>query len=101
MARARRLTDPDRPLVLHAIITESALRLAVGTPELRRAQLRHLVAMAKLSTITLQVVRPEDGVHNAQAGPFALLDFAEVSPICYAELHDGAVYLQEPGRIRT
>jgi transcriptional regulator with XRE-family HTH domain len=102
MARTRRLTDPDRPLQLHAVITEGALRLAVGTPELRQAQLRHLLEMGKLPNVTIQVVRPEDGPHTAIAGPFMILDFGSAArPIVYVELKDGAVYLQEPEQVET
>jgi transcriptional regulator with XRE-family HTH domain len=101
MARTRRLSDPERPLRLHAVLTEGALRLAVGDLELRRAQLRHLVAMAELPTVTIQVVRPEDGPHTALTGQFVVLGFENVRSIGYVELHDGAVYLQDPDQIRT
>jgi transcriptional regulator with XRE-family HTH domain len=101
MARTRRLTDPDRPLRLHAVLTDGALRLAVGSEDLRRAQLRHLVEVAKLPTVILQVVRPEDGLHTAIAGPFMILDFDAARPICYVELKDGAIYLQEPDQVST
>ncbi len=101
MARTRRLSDPDRPLRLHAVLTEGALRLAVGDPELRRAQLRHLLAMAELPTMTIQVVRPEDGLHTALNGQFVVLSFENVRSIGYVELHDGAVYLQDPDQVRT
>jgi len=101
LARTRRLTDPDRPLALHAVVTEGALRLAVGTPEMRRAQLRHLIAVAELPTVTLQIVRPEDGLHTALAGPFVLLTFDAARPICYVELKDGAVYLQDSDQLST
>lgn len=95
MARTRRLTDPERQLSLHAVITESALRLAVGSPEVRRAQLRHLVEMADLPNVTIQVVRPEDGPHPALGGNFVILDFGSAArPVVYVELKDGAVYLQ-------
>lgn len=101
MARTRRLTDPERPLRLHAVFTEGALRLAVGDPELRRAQLRHLLAMAELPTVTIQVVRPEDGLHTALNGQFIVLGFENVRSIGYVELHDGAVYLQDPDQVQT
>jgi hypothetical protein len=101
MARARRLTDPDRPLHLHAVIAEAALRLAVGTPELRRIQLKHLVDMAKQPNITIQILRPEDGVHTAMSGRFVVLDFDQVRSIGYTELHDGAVYIQDAEQVRS
>jgi transcriptional regulator with XRE-family HTH domain len=97
MARARRLTDPERPLSVEAVIPESALRLAVGTTEVRQDQLRHLLALSELPTVTIQVVRPEDGPHSAlSAGGFVSLDFGDAAkPVVYVELKDGAVYLQE------
>jgi transcriptional regulator with XRE-family HTH domain len=101
MARTRRLTDTDRPLHLHAVLTDGALRLAVGSEKLHRAQLQHLVERAKLPNVTLQVVRPEDGPHTALTGPFMILDFDAARPICYVELQDGALYLQEPDQVST
>lgn len=101
MARARRLTDPDRPLELHAVIGEGALRLRVGTPELRTAQLKHLVEMSKLPNVTVQVIRPEDGLHTSMSGRFVVLDFPSVRSIGCTELHDGAVYVQDSEQVRS
>ena len=101
VARAQRITDVDRPLLLQAVINEAALRLAVGTPDLRNAQLRHLLATADLPTVTLQVLRPEDGMHTATAGSFALLQFESARPVCYVEIADDAFYLQEQDAIET
>ncbi|HXT45384.1 MAG TPA: helix-turn-helix transcriptional regulator [Pseudonocardiaceae bacterium] len=101
IARTRRLTDPERPLKLHAVLTEGALRLAVGDPELRQAQLRHLLAMAELPTVTIQVIRPEDGPHTALTGQFVVLGFETVRSIGYVELHDGALYLQDADQVRA
>lgn len=101
IARTRRLTDPERPLKVHAVLSEGALRLAVGDPELRRAQLQHLLDLAELPTVTIQVVRPEDGPHTALTGQFAVLGFETARSIGYVELHDGAVYLQDADQVRT
>jgi transcriptional regulator with XRE-family HTH domain len=101
MARTRRLTNPERPLRLHAVFTEGALRLAVGDPEMRRAQLRHLLTMAELPTVTIQVVRPEDGPHTAVTGQFVVLGFENMRSIGYVELHDDALYLHDPDQVRT
>jgi transcriptional regulator with XRE-family HTH domain len=96
MARAARLTDPDRPLRLHAVIPEWALRLAVGSQEVRNEQLRHLVEMTHLPTVTIQVLRPEDGPHSAMNGGFVALDFGSAArPVVYLEQKDGAMYLQD------
>ena len=101
MARAQRLTSTDRRLNLHAVITEGALRLRVGPPELRIAQLEHLVALSEEPNVTIQVVRPEDGLHTAITGQFVILEFEHARPIGYSELHDGAVYVQDPDQVQT
>lgn len=100
MARARRLTDGDSPLKVHAVIAEAALRLRVGSTEVRQAQLEHLVVLADLPNVTIQIIRPEDGIHSAVAGPFVLLDFELAQSIAYAELHDGAIYVQDQDQVR-
>lgn len=101
MARARQLTEPARTLRLDAVIAEGALRLHVGTPELRQAQLRHLSTMSELPNVTIQVVRPEDGVHTALTGQFVVLDFENARSVGYSELHDGAVYVQDPDQVQS
>lgn len=101
-ARAKRLTDPAGPLRVHAVVTEAALRLAVGDRALMRRQLVHLRALITQPHITVQVLRPEDGPHSAGAvGQFVVLDFTKVRSIAYTELLDGAMYVQEPEGVRT
>jgi transcriptional regulator with XRE-family HTH domain len=100
MARTRRLTDPERPLSFHAVIPEGALRLAVGSPDVRREQLQHLLSMADLPNVIVQVVRPEDGPHSALGGGFVALDFGSAArPVVYLEHKDGALYLQEETQV--
>lgn len=96
MARSRRLTDPEQPLQLHAVIPEGALRLDVGNPDVRREQLEHLVRVSELPNVKIQVIRPEDGLHTGMAGGFTQLDFGSAArPVVYIEQKDGAVYLQD------
>ncbi|KWX00696.1 XRE family transcriptional regulator [Carbonactinospora thermoautotrophica] len=100
LARARRLTE-EEPLRLHAVIGEAALRLHVGTPEIRRAQYEHLLDLADRPNVTVQVLRPENGPHTAVTGKFTIMDFVDVRSIAYVELLDGAVYVQDPDDVRT
>lgn len=101
-ARAQRLVDDEDPLTLHAVIGEAALRLQVNGDETRRTQLAHLAAMSERPNVTVQVIRPEDGMHGATpVGKFVILDFAQVRPIAYTELLDGAMYVQDPDDVRT
>jgi transcriptional regulator with XRE-family HTH domain len=101
MARAARLTDPGQPLRVHAVISSWALSLAVGTPEIRRDQLQHLLRLAELPAVTIQVLRPEDGVPAMQTGKFTLLSFNASSQLCYIGLLDDAIYHYDLQRLRT
>ncbi|MBP2340743.1 transcriptional regulator with XRE-family HTH domain [Saccharothrix coeruleofusca] len=100
VTRAKRLTEP-KPLELRAVIGEAALRLEVGTPEVRQEQYRHLVNLGKRRNVTIQVLRPEDGPHAATSGGFFVLDFAQAQSVAYAERLDGAVYVQDQDDVRT
>lgn len=81
----------DDPLVLHALIHESALRTVIGGPEVMVAQLDHLLAMGKLLNVTIQVVPFEFGAHAAMTGPWFLLSFHEPDEpdLAYAEAITG------------
>ncbi|AUS77992.1 XRE family transcriptional regulator [Actinoalloteichus sp. AHMU CJ021] len=94
LARAQRLTGPA-PLKLQAVVGEAALRLAVGTEQTRQDQYKHLLELARLPNVTLQFVTPERGPHAALLGPYYTFDFTLARSIAYAELLDGAVYVQD------
>jgi transcriptional regulator with XRE-family HTH domain len=100
MERAQRLTAGN-PLQLHAAVNEQALRLRVGTSEIMKAQYEHLIALAERPTVTLQVVVPERGPHDAVTGQFVVLDFDNARPVAYTEVQDGAMYVQHPGEVDT
>lgn len=100
MGRGQRLTA-DEPMHLHASVNEQALRLRVGSPEILREQYEHLIDLASRPNITFQVVVPERGRHEASTGQFVVLEFDKARPIVYAELQDGAMYVQHPGEVNT
>jgi transcriptional regulator with XRE-family HTH domain len=99
--RARRLTDSENLLSLHAVVAEAALRLRVGTPDIVRAQYEHLIQVSQLPNVTLQVTIPERGPHGAPTGQFIVLDFDHARSIAYVELQDGAMYVSGPGEVDT
>ncbi|WP_028938485.1 helix-turn-helix domain-containing protein [Pseudonocardia spinosispora] len=101
MARAERLTEAGRPLRLHTVITSWALEVAIGTREVRRAQLEHLIRMADLPNVTIQILRPEDGIPAVHIGKFTLLSFNATSQLCYIQLLDDALYYYDEQRLRT
>ncbi len=96
MARQKRLTQPGAP-GLWVALDESALCRPFGSREVHRAQLQHLIEMAQLPNITVQVVPFHVGGHAAAGGPFTILRFSEpgIPDIVYLEHLTNALYLDK------
>jgi hypothetical protein len=76
MRRQERLHD-ERPLQVYAVVWEAALRQLIGGPDTMRAQLEHLLELAKLPNVRLQVLPFRAGGHPCITGPFTIISFAE------------------------
>ena len=88
------LTSPEPPQVW-SVMDEAVLRRPVGGRTVMRAQLAHLIEVASLPRITIQVVPFARGGHAAAGGSFTVLRFAEpeVPDIVYIEQLTSALYL--------
>ena len=88
------LTGPEPPQVW-SVMDEAVLRRPLGGRPVMRAQLAHLIEVASLPRITLQVVPFASGGHAAAGGSFTVLRFAEpeVPDIVYIEQLTSALYL--------
>ena len=95
MKRQEVLTQPGAPN-LWAVIDEAALWRIDGRSAMRE-QIRHLIEMAELTNITLQVMPFYSGAHAAVGGPFAILRFSEpdLPDIVYLEQLTSALYLDK------
>jgi transcriptional regulator with XRE-family HTH domain len=102
LIRQRRLTNEDRPLHLEAVVYEAALRREVGGPRVWREQLRHLVEMSELPTVTFRVVPLEDGAWLVPSGPFNLLTFPdpEDSAMLYIEHPTGPLHIEDAAKVQ-
>ncbi|MGX4692194.1 DUF5753 domain-containing protein [Streptomyces sp. JNUCC 63] len=67
----------ERPLQLHAVIWEAALRQKVGGPDAMRAQLERLLELEELPNVRLQVLPFRAGAHPCITGPFSIISFTE------------------------
>jgi hypothetical protein len=96
LTRQRLLTGPDATH-LWAVVDEAALRRPLGGTQVMRAQLDHLIEMAALANVTLQIVPFMRGGHAAAGGPFSILRFAEpdLPDVVYMEQLTSAVYLDK------
>jgi transcriptional regulator with XRE-family HTH domain len=96
MTRQGVLTRPT-PAHLWIVVDEAALRRPVGTPEVMRAQLRHLADMSARPNVSLQVIPLATGWQAAAGGPFTILRFAEpdLPDVVYIQQLTSALYLDK------
>ena len=80
---------------------EAALRRAVGGAELMRAQLEHLLELASLKNVAMQVIPFTAGAHPAMGRPFVILVFPErIDPdVVYLEDLTSAFYLEDVAEV--
>ncbi|MGH3763359.1 helix-turn-helix domain-containing protein [Actinophytocola sp.] len=100
VTRQKLLTDPNPP-EYWAVIDEAVLHRTVGGPGIMHNQLRHLLDLAALPHVTLQVVPFEAGAHAGMECPFLILGFPELADpdVVYVEYTTSGVYLEQPSDV--
>ncbi|GGP85681.1 transcriptional regulator [Saccharothrix coeruleofusca] len=99
VSRREALTRAERPLHLTALVGEAAVRYCIGSPTVRNHQLRHLVKMTELETVTIQVVPFSYEWHPGRVGPFILFEFTDDPAIVHLEHHRSGVFLYNEGDV--
>lgn len=94
--RQELLARPDPPKIW-SVIEEAVLRRPVAGPAVMRAQFRHLIEVAELPDVTVQVVPFASGAHAGESGSFTVLRFEErdLPDVVYLEQLTNAVYLEQ------
>ncbi|ATM24645.1 XRE family transcriptional regulator (plasmid) [Streptomyces alboflavus] len=89
-------TDPAPPQ-LWALFDEAVLRRPAGDTSVMRGQIDHLLAMADLPNVTLQVCPFSAGLHPGAFGPFTIFrfDIPELPDIVCADSLSRASYSEE------
>ncbi|MBO4208742.1 helix-turn-helix domain-containing protein [Micromonospora echinofusca] len=100
--RQQRLTA-DEPPIFDAIIDEGALLRPVGDASAMDAQLAHLLKMADLPNITVQVIPLAAGYHRGTRGSLHILEFADPEDpiIASVETVAGQMIIDRPGELRV
>jgi len=98
-ARQKRLTDTD-PLAVRVVLDEAVIHRRVGGPDIMRRQIRHVITMAHLPNVTIQLLPLSAGFISSVTGPFTALRFPE-EPMntVYVELTGSAIYLEKPAAV--
>lgn len=94
MKRQDILSRP-KPPHLWAILDESVIRRVVGSRNVMREQLNHLLLANESPDITLQILPFAKGAHTAALGSFVILGGAEASlDVVYVDLHVGSLFME-------
>jgi hypothetical protein len=91
----------QHPLRLTALLSEMALRQVIGGPDVMADQLRYLLKMGDLETVTLQVVPIGEGWHPGLAGPFVVYDFEQAPSILHLEHHRAGAFVYDEEDVRA
>lgn len=89
------LTRTRQPAELLALIDSEVLVRPIAPPEVIADQLHHLLKMAALPNVTIQLVAKTPGYNPMLAGPFILLEFATATPIVHLEHYRASAFLWE------
>ncbi|WP_334664009.1 helix-turn-helix transcriptional regulator [Streptomyces cyaneofuscatus] len=81
------------------IIDEYGLRRQVGSAEVWEAQLEHLIAIAELPMVTLQVLPLSAGAHHMMDGALTLLWQEDGSAVAYTEGNHCGELLEDPADV--
>lgn len=97
MARREILTRFS-PVHLRVVMDEAALRRMIGRPSIMVEQLKHLLHMARMPNIDVQVLPFAAGSHAALVAPFSILEFPEQLdlPIVHVGTVTDSVFFEQP-----
>jgi transcriptional regulator with XRE-family HTH domain len=95
-------TDPPPPKV-SVVLNEGVLARRVGSPEVMRAQLEHLIRERDRANIVIQVLPFSTGEHPAMVGPFTMLTFLDPADPGVVNVENvlGALAMEQPEEIRA
>lgn len=97
----RQILTRINPARLRVVLDEAALQRMIGGTAIMADQLRHLLHMAKLPNIDLQVLPFRAGAHAAFVAPFSILDFPDPldAPIVFVDTASGGLFLEEQDEV--
>ncbi|MEU8789022.1 helix-turn-helix transcriptional regulator [Streptomyces sp. NPDC048643] len=94
--KRQELLHRDEPPHIWCVIDEAAIRRSVGGRDVMREQLQHLLTVAELPHITVQVLTFSTGAHAAAVGSFALLRGpAPDLDVVYVDVLSGGLFMEK------
>lgn len=77
--------DVPAPVSLIVLLREHVLHHYVGSREIMRQQLEHLLVMSELPNVTIQIVVNDDGAPAGNGGSFVVAKMKDRSEVAYLE----------------
>ncbi|WP_129309445.1 helix-turn-helix transcriptional regulator [Streptomyces sp. L2] len=99
LARQEILTHWPPPMI-SCVIDESVLRRPLGGPAVHMEQLQHLLRLAGLRNVELQIMPTERTEHAGMGGSFILLTPKGKRQVGYTEVQDSARLSTDPEEVR-
>ncbi|WP_199036986.1 helix-turn-helix domain-containing protein [Glycomyces salinus] len=97
----QQIFSSERPPRLSVVMEESALSRMVGSAEIMRGQLRHLLELSADDRVSIRIAPTEVGPHAGLNGTFVLYKLPEPYPtVANVETTAGSLYLEEPKATR-
>jgi transcriptional regulator with XRE-family HTH domain len=78
------------------VVSEGALRHVIGSPQIMRAQLDKLIAVAESPGVVVQVLPFSAYSHPGTDGPILIFDFANEPSVVYTECDGGGMLIESP-----
>lgn len=100
VTQQRVLTKED-PLELVAVLDEACLRRWVGGAAIMNEQLSHLINMARLPNVSLQILLFSAGFHEGLASAFKILHFPEegATDVVFLENMTSDLFIEDEGDV--
>ncbi|MEO3785266.1 helix-turn-helix transcriptional regulator [Actinocorallia sp. B10E7] len=83
-----------------AVFDEVAIRRVIGSREIMKAQVGHLIEVAEMPNVLLQVVDADQGAYPGINGSFTIMEFDEASAVVYVEGHAGGTLTDNSVAVR-
>ncbi|MGW7579548.1 helix-turn-helix domain-containing protein [Kitasatospora sp. NPDC054768] len=100
MQRQEKLSNSPRVL-FGFVIYEAALRARVGSADLMKRQLAHIIDVSRLRNVAIQVLPADRAAYPALTGPITLLETADHEQLAYVEGHRTGVLHSDPDRVNV
>jgi transcriptional regulator with XRE-family HTH domain len=95
------LYERRNPPHIFLVLDEDALHRKVGSPEVVREQLTHLLRLSERPEICLQVLSHDTDCYVAYSGSFTVLEFPDEPPIVFIESAGQGSLIDTPPSVAT